>query len=83
MSKQKVELNKSLNIDLIFENLKRKYSKEKINTQDGLKIDFNDSWVQLRKSNTEPIVRVYSEAKTQNSAEELASKFINEINKLS
>ena len=83
MSKQKVELNKSLNIDLIFENLKRKYSKEKINTQDGLKIDFKDSWVQLRKSNTEPIVRVYSEAKTQNSAEELASKFINEINKLS
>ena len=83
MSKKKVELNKSLNIDLIFENLKSKYSKEKINTQDGLKIDFKDSWVQLRKSNTEPIVRVYSEAKTQNSAEELASKFINEINKLS
>ena len=82
MSKQKVELNKSLNIDLIFENLKRKYSKEKINTQDGLKIDFKDSWVQLRKSNTEPIVRVYSEAKTQNSADELASKFLNEINKL-
>ena len=82
MYKQKVELNKSLNIDLIFENLKRKYSKEKINTQDGLKIDFKDSWVQLRKSNTEPIVRVYSEAKTQNSAEALASKFINEINKL-
>ena len=83
MSKQKVELKKSLEIDLIFENLKRKYSKEKINTQDGLKIDFNDSWVQLRKSNTEPIVRVYSEARTQNGAGELASKFINEINKIS
>ena len=79
MSKKKVELNKSLDVDLILENLKRKYSKEKINTQDGLKIDFKDSWVQLRKSNTEPIIRVYSEAKSQNSAEELSSKFINEI----
>ena len=79
MSKQKVELNKSLDVDLILENLKRKYSKEKINTQDGLKIDFKDSWVQLRKSNTEPIIRVYSEAKSQNNAEELSSKFINEI----
>ena len=79
MSKQKVELNKRLDVDLIFENLKRKYSKEKINTDDGLKIDFEDSWVQLRKSNTEPIIRVYSEAKSQSSAEELSSKFINEI----
>ncbi len=79
MSKQKVELNKRLDVDLILENLKRKYSKEKINTQDGLKIDFKDSWVQLRKSNTEPIIRVYSEAKSKNSAEELSSKFINEI----
>jgi phosphomannomutase len=79
MSKKKVELNKSLDVDLILENLKIKYSKEKINTQDGLKIDFKDSWVQLRKSNTEPIIRVYSEAKSQNNAEELSSKFINEI----
>ena len=83
MSKQKVELNKSLDVDLILENLKRKYSKDKINTQDGLKIDFKDSWVQLRKSNTEPIIRVYSEAKSQNSAEELSSKFINEVKSFS
>ena len=83
MSKQKVELNKSLDVDLILENLKRKYSKEKINTQDGLKIDFKDSWVQLRKSNTEPIIRVYSEAKSQNSAEELSSRFINEVKSFS
>jgi len=80
MSKQKVELNKSLDVDLILENLKIKYSKEKINTDDGLKIDFEDSWVQLRKSNTEPIIRVYSEAKSQNSADELSSKFVNELN---
>ena len=79
MSKQKAELIKSVDIDLVLENIKRKYSKEKINIQDGLKIDFKDSWVQLRKSNTEPIIRVYSEAKSQNNAEELSSKFINEI----
>ena len=83
ISKQKVELNKSLDVDLILENLKRKYSKEKINTQDGLKIDFKDSWVQLRKGNTEPIIRVYSEAKSQNSAEELSSNFINEVKSFS
>ena len=79
MSKQKVELNKSIDVDSILENLKRNYLNQKISTQDGLKIDFEDSWVQLRKSNTEPIIRVYSEAKSQNSAEELSSKFIKEI----
>jgi len=83
MSKQKVRLNKNLDFDIISGNLKRKYSKQKLNTQDGLKIDFKDSWVQLRKSNTEPIIRVYSEAKSQNSAEELSSKFIAEIKNLS
>ena len=79
MSKQKVELNKSLDVDLILENLKIKYSKEKINTQDGLKIDFKDSWVQLRKSNTEPIIRIYSESTSQERAEELSLTFINEL----
>ena len=58
---------------------KEKYSKEKINLIDGLKIDFSDSWVQLRKSNTEPIIRIYSEAKTQDLADNIANKFINEI----
>ena len=79
MSKQKAELIKSVDIDLVLENIKRKYSKEKINIQDGLKIDFKDSWVQLRKSNTEPIIRVYSESTSQERAEELSLKFINEL----
>ena len=79
MSKQKVELIKSVDIDLVLENIKRKYYKEKINIQDGLKIDFKDSWVQLRKSNTEPIIRVYSESTSQERAEELSLKFINEL----
>ena len=50
-----------------------------INDSDGLKIDFSDSWVQLRKSNTEPIIRIYSEARTQQAADQIADKFINEI----
>ena len=63
MSKQKLQLNDDLNFDAIQEFLMHNYSSEKVDTVDGLKIDFEDSWVQLRKSNTEPIIRIYSEAK--------------------
>ncbi len=83
MSKDKVKLNKSLDVESVIKNIAEKYSSEKINTIDGLKIDFEDSWVQLRKSNTEPIVRVYSEAKSQKIANELSSRFISEIKNLS
>ncbi len=79
MSKEKVELEKGLDVDYVLDQIKIKYSNEQINTKDGLKIDFENSWVQLRKSNTEPIVRVYSEAKSQKSADELSSNFIKEI----
>ena len=61
--------------------MRDKYSEEEINTLDGLKIDFKDSWVHLRKSNTEPIIRIYSEAKSQNEANLLAEKFVSEISK--
>ena len=76
-------IDENIDFDQLIKSISNRYSNEMISNIDGLKIDFKNSWVQLRKSNTEPIVRVYSEAKTQNSAEELASKFINEINKLS
>ena len=79
MSKEKIELDKDFNVDLIFDQIKIKYSNENTNFIDGLKIDFEHSWVQLRKSNTEPIIRVYSEAKNQKIADELSLKFINEI----
>ena len=79
MSKQKLQLNNDLNFDAIQEFLMNKYSYEKIDTVDGLKIDFEDSWVQLRKSNTEPIIRIYSEAKSQESADALANSVIKEI----
>lgn len=79
MSKQKLQLNDDLNFDAIQEFLMHKYSSEKIDTVDGLKIDFEDSWVQLRKSNTEPIIRIYSEAKSQDSADALANSVIKDI----
>jgi len=81
MSKEKVSLKDNIDIDSIIKKIALKYSQNKITTIDGLKIDFEDSWVQLRKSNTEPIVRVYSEAKSQYLANDLSSKFILEIKK--
>ena len=83
MSKDKVKLNDKLDVESIIKNIALAYSSEKTNIIDGLKIDFDDSWVQLRKSNTEPIIRVYSEAKSQEEAEKLSKKFISEIKKFS
>ena len=83
MSKEKVDLSHDLDVDSIIDDIRQKYSHEKISSIDGLKIDFVDSWVQLRKSNTEPIIRVYSEAKSQKSADELSAKFISEIKNFS
>ena len=83
MSKEKVDLSHDLDVDSIIDDIRLKYSHEKISSIDGLKIDFVDSWVQLRKSNTEPIIRVYSEAKSQKSADELSAKFISEIKNFS
>ena len=79
MSKKKKELDSGFDYDTIIGYLKTKYASEKINLVDGLKIDFSDSWVQLRKSNTEPIIRIYSEAKTKALADEITDKFIKEI----
>jgi len=79
MSKKKKELDLGFDYDTMIGYLKIKYASEKINLVDGLKIDFSDSWVQLRKSNTEPIIRIYSEAKTKALADEITDKFIKEI----
>jgi phosphomannomutase len=83
MSKKKIEIDINFKYDKMISYFKTKYSTEKINLIDGLKIDFSDSWVQLRKSNTEPIIRIYSEAKTQDLADDIADKFINEIEAIS
>jgi phosphomannomutase len=79
MSKQKIELAAGMNPDAVLDAMAQKYANLKPNTIDGVKIDFEDEWVHLRKSNTEPIVRIYSEAKSQQNADELALRFVNEI----
>jgi len=79
MSKNKIELTPSLDVDLILEKMTEKYANEEISTIDGVKIDFKEEWVHLRKSNTEPIIRIYTEAKTQEKADGLACKIIDEI----
>ncbi|MBT6635855.1 MAG: phosphoglucosamine mutase [Flavobacteriaceae bacterium] len=79
MSKKKIEIDINFKYNKMISYFKTKYSAEKINLIDGLKIDFSDSWIQLRKSNTEPIIRIYSEAKTQDLADNIANKLINEI----
>lgn len=72
ISKNKIQLTPEINVDKILTKVKEKYSGEEVNTIDGVKIDFADSWVHLRKSNTEPIIRIYSEAHTREEAERLA-----------
>ena len=73
---------KEMDIDKILRKIEIKYSENRISAIDGLKIDFSDEWVHLRKSNTEPIIRIYTEAKTTISANELADRFISEIKEL-
>ena len=68
-----------MDVDAILTEMKNKYISEEINTIDGIKIDFAENWVHLRKSNTEPIIRIYTEALSQEEADTLAERFINEI----
>ncbi len=82
MSKNKIELTPEINVDKILESIQFKYSKEQINTIDGVKIDFEDKWVHLRKSNTEPIIRIYAEADSQTKVESLTTKIIRDIKEI-
>lgn len=82
MSKQKIELTPGLDVDAILKAMETKYSREEINTIDGVKIDFAENWVHLRKSNTEPIIRIYTEAKSQAEADSLANRIIGEIKEI-
>ena len=79
MSKNKIELTPQIDVDAILEAMSEKYKMEEITTIDGVKIDFADNWVHLRKSNTEPIIRIYTEASTQEKADALALRIIDEI----
>ena len=83
MSKNKIELTPEIDVDAILDAMQKRYVNEKITTIDGVKIDLADSWVHLRKSNTEPIIRIYTEAPTQQQADALAEKIISEIKEVS
>ena len=83
MAKEKIELTPDLDVDKLLEAIAKTYQTEDITTIDGVKIDFKENWVHLRKSNTEPIIRIYTEAKSQNEADNLAQRFISELRELS
>ena len=79
ISKNRIDLTPEIDVDKVLEAVKGKFAGERINDRDGVKIDFADGWVHLRKSNTEPIIRVYSEAATMEEADELAKKVIDVV----
>ena len=79
MSKGKIALDESLDVDALLLKIEEKYSKEQPLTIDGVKIDFPEGWVHMRKSNTEPIIRVYAEADSQDKADELTQRFSAEL----
>lgn len=79
ISKNRIDLTPDIDIDAVLEKIKLKFKKERVNDIDGVKIDFKEGWVHLRKSNTEPIIRVYSEAATAEEADRLAQSVMKEI----
>ena len=81
-SKNKIELTPAIDVDKVLREIKERYADENVNDTDGVKIDFPENWVHLRKSNTEPIIRVYTEAKSMAAAEALAQRFIGEIKEI-
>lgn len=82
ISKNKIELTPTINVDQVLEEIKTKYKKQPLNTIDGVKIEFDKEWVHLRKSNTEPIIRIYAESDLEIKAENLAKKIIADIKEI-
>ena len=82
ISKNKIELTPDIDVDSVLERIQAKYARNPINTIDGVKIEFDKEWVHLRKSNTEPIIRIYSESETLATADHLAGKIISDIREL-
>lgn len=82
ISKNKIELTSEINVDQVLSAVKDKYKNQPINTVDGVKIEFDAEWIHLRKSNTEPIIRIYAESESQNTADVLANKIIMDIKEI-
>jgi phosphomannomutase len=79
IAKKKVDLDLSTNIDLLFEEIENKYRKQPINTIDGVKIEFDNDWVHLRRSNTEPIIRIYAESNSETTANNIAEQLMKDL----
>jgi phosphomannomutase len=79
ISKNKIELDRSVNVQSIFDKIKKKYKNNPINTEDGLRIEFENDWVHLRTSNTEPIIRIYAESNFETTADNIARKIMHDI----
>ncbi|HEY0261414.1 MAG TPA: phosphoglucosamine mutase, partial [Chitinophagales bacterium] len=79
IAKKKIDLDTSVNIDTMFEKIEEKYSNYEVNTDDGIKITFDKDWVHLRRSNTEPIIRIYAESNSMNAAENIAAQLMNDL----
>lgn len=82
ISKNKIELTPDVNVDAVLTQMQERYAKQPINTIDGVKIEFNKEWVHLRKSNTEPIIRIYAESDSNATADHLANKIIADIKEI-
>jgi phosphomannomutase len=79
IAKNRIDLTPETDVDAILTKVKEMYKDEEVNDIDGVKIDFPDKWVHLRKSNTEPIIRVYSEASTTEAADEIGQKIMDVV----
>jgi phosphomannomutase len=79
ISKNKIELENGLDIDAIFQQIRKKYKNNPVNTEDGLKIEFDNDWVHLRPSNTEPIIRIYAESNFETTADNIARRIMQDI----
>ena len=82
ISKNKIELTPEINTDKVLELMEKRYAKQPVNTIDGVKIEFDKEWVHLRKSNTEPIIRIYAESESNATADHLANKIIADIKEI-
>jgi phosphomannomutase len=83
ISKNKIELGKNVNVKQIFDQIQNKYKKQPVNTEDGLKIEFDSDWVHLRTSNTEPIIRIYAESNFETTANNIAIRLMQDIKEFS
>lgn len=79
ISKKKIDLDSSVDIDYLFDEIKKKYKKQPVNTIDGVRIDFDKEWVHLRRSNTEPIVRIYAESNSETTADHIANQIMSDL----